>query len=204
MKTIIYAQGDDDVITTAPNMVVNILLSPYQRIRKYPEKPFMLDNGGFQGKTVSSERLLEACEKMKPRLVIAPDVRYDPLASEKLTLDFLEKANEKILKNTCVVFRPKLSKILESLKLYGDYGVEWLGFPSGENLGVFKTLQKRRFKKVYDDYGFRTHVLGSKTGITNIGVNIHFDSIDFVAADIHEYNAKLGEVQMLEDLKSLE
>jgi len=179
----IYAQGPDAIMKEADRIVVNILRNPEAKMKRY-RKPAILDNGGFQGKTVSPAKLIEVTEKLKPELVIAPDVRFDPKRTMELHKEYAELADTKIMDKTVAVFRPKIQDMYRDLKEYQRLGYSIISNPTGEN---YSEGYSKFWKEVREDYGFKIHILGAQDGTYNLIKEYYFDSIDLVSQDIQEF-----------------
>ena len=177
----IYAQGPDDVMTEADRIVVNIVYDAEKKVRRW-KKPFMLDNGACQGKTVSSEELIEITERLKPEIVIAPDVMFDSEATFALHKEFSELASNDIMNRAVAVFRPKPLEFFEHLEQYQKMGYSILGIPSGEGF--------EQYGQLWDDVkkeGWKIHILGARDGTHELLTKISYDSIDFVCQSASEY-----------------
>ena len=182
MNIRIYAQGTDEIMQNAERIVVNTAYEPLKKYKRW-NKPCILDNGAFQGKTATPEQLVKIAEKINPELIIAPDVRFDSKASLRLTLDYAAEINDKWLNKSIAVFRPEPNEFQEHLDKIYDAGFKWLAFPSGENINYFKG----RFRALIDEKGFKLHVLGAQDGTWTLLTQLKYHSIDFVSQDINEF-----------------
>lgn len=180
----IYAQGPDPIMDAADKIVANILYNPEKKIKRW-NKPFLLDNGGFQGKPVSSERLIAAAEKLKPDLLIVPDIRFDAKRTLQLHKDFVELADNKIMEKAVGVFRPEIQDMYSTLREYERLGFKWIANPTGEG---YSDRGLSRFWHDVKKRGMKIHLLGAQDGTYQLLKNIPFDSIDFVSQDLKEFN----------------
>ncbi|OPY24776.1 MAG: hypothetical protein A4E26_00130 [Methanobacterium sp. PtaU1.Bin097] len=155
----------------------------------------MLDNGGFQGKTVTPEKLIETFKQLKPELVVAPDVRFDSQKTLELHRGYAELADDKIMKKTIAVFRPEIKDMYHTLDVYQQLGYSIIGNPTGEN---YSEGYKQFWKEVREDYGFKIHILGAQDGTYNLLKDYYFDSIDIVSQDINEFKTIRNNIRAVE------